>query len=93
MNNVRMSEIVNSILRALLALFIAICFYFLAACAAPATTIEYKIIEVPVVCDVEPPQRPISLSGGGEIVLKLVDLLEYVELLENAFRACKGETE
>jgi hypothetical protein len=82
-------SIANTILRVIVALFVAIALYLTAtACAAPTVVTEYKIVEVPVVCDVEMPLKP--QQREGEIVLRIVDLLEYVTLLENAFRACKG---
>jgi hypothetical protein len=78
----------SSLLRAIVALLVAVALYLTATACAPATVVEYKIVEVPVVCDVEMPQRPLL---SDEIVLRIVDLLEYVERLETAFKACKGE--
>jgi hypothetical protein len=68
--------------------FCVVVVFLFAACAVPR--VEYKIVEVPVVCDVEMPVRPIL---SEEVVLKVVDLLEYTALLETAFKACKGEVQ
>jgi hypothetical protein len=69
-------------------LIIACLLFILTAACAPPVVTEYKVVEVPVVCNVDMPQRPIL---SDNIVLKVVDLIEYVQLLETAFKACKGE--
>jgi hypothetical protein len=61
--------------------------WFVSGCAggAGAYEYEYKVVEVPVRCDAEKPQRP---PKDEDSVLSLINALAYAEELERALNIC-----
>jgi hypothetical protein len=56
----------------------------MSACA-PAVQTEYITVAVPVRCEAEKPPRSVKQAN---LPLSLVDMVEYIRLLEIAFDVC-----
>jgi hypothetical protein len=54
---------------------------------APVVHTEYITVAVPVRCETEKPARPVKQAN---LPLSLIDMVEYVRLLEIALDTCLG---